>query len=141
MLCKVGCKDVSKVSGWNYNVDLLAIFDLLIFQKFCVCVYIINYLWNQTSDVNRVCGRELEASLCHFLFKFFVTEQLLYAGLRIIKVSVDSNYAGIVTFLGAHLQLLDLADTALWIKYDNACSRNISKTCHSCFSGIAGGSS
>ena len=43
---------------------LRATFDLLIFQKFCVCVYIINYLWNQTSDVNRVGGRELEASLC-----------------------------------------------------------------------------
>ena len=136
MLCKICSKNISEVAGRHYNVDLFSIFNLLIFQQFCICVYIVNYLRHQTADIDRVCRRELETSLCHLFFKFFVAEQLLYSCLRIIKVSMNGNYTGIITFLGTHLQFLNLADTALWIKYNNTCSRNVSKTCHSCFSRI-----
>ena len=141
MLCKICSKNISEVAGRHYNVDLFSVLDLLIFQQFCICIYIINYLWDQTADIDRVCRGKLEAGLCHFFFKFFVAKQLLYTGLCVIEVSMDGNYAGIITFLGTHLQLLDLADTALWIKDNNAGSWNICKTCHSCFSGITGGSS
>ena len=71
-------------------------------------------------------------------FQSIVIKHFLYAGLSIIKVSVHADYKGVIAFLSQHLKLLNTADTALWIKDDDLCTRDICKACKSRFSGISG---
>ena len=48
-------KDVTKVTGWYHYVHLVSSLDLTILHQSAVCIYIVHDLWNQTSDVDRVC--------------------------------------------------------------------------------------
>ena len=70
--------------------------------------------------------------------KVFVSKNLLNAGLSIIKISVNSYYKRIGTFLSPHLQFLYAAHAILRIKYDDLCTRNICKSCHGSLSCISG---
>ncbi len=69
----------------NYDVDLLVFFDLTVCKKLRVCVYIVNDLRNKAADVDGVRGGKLESHSIQFFREFFVTEDLLYASLGIIK--------------------------------------------------------
>ena len=67
-----------------------------------------------------------------------IRKHLLYTGLCLIKVSMNSYNECIVTLLGHHLFFLDRADTVLRIKYNDLGPFYICKACQCCFSGISG---
>ena len=138
IFCIVSGQDISKVTGRNYYINLFTLLDLSCFIQICICIYIIHNLRNQTADIDRVCRRELITSLFQLCFHLSVVEDFLYASLRIIKVSANRNNVSIVSFLSYHLFFLNRTHTVFRIKYDNFSSRYISKTCHCCFSCIAG---
>ena len=131
------CKDIAKITCRNYSINLVSGFNLTICKKSCISIYIINNLWYKTSDIDWVSWWELKSCLCHLFFKLFVSENLLYTSLCIIKGSFDSDYICIITLLCNHLFFLNRADTILRIKYNNTCSLNIGKSCKCSFSCIA----
>ena len=51
---------------------------------------------------------------------------------------MDCHHRGVVPFLGAHLKLLDLADSVLGIEYNDPCAGHICKSGHGRLARIPG---
>ena len=138
LFCIKCCKNVSKVSCRNYNIDLISCLDSSVFDQFCICIYIIYDLWHQTSDIDGIGRGKLESGSVEFCCKFFVVEHLFDSSLCVIEVSCDAYDCSVGTLLCYHLFLLDRTYSMLRIKYNDSCSRNICKACKGCFTGISG---
>ena len=138
LFCIVCSKDISEVTGGNNYIDLLSVLDLAVMYQCCISIYIIYDLRNKTSDIDRVCRRELESCLVKLCCHLMIIEHLLNCSLGIIKVACDSYNIGIGTLLSYHLLLLDRTYTMLRIKYDDLGSRHICKACHCSFTCISG---
>ena len=136
LLCIICSKDISKVSCRNCDIDLLSILDLSLADQGRICIYIIYDLRNQTSDIDRVCRRELITCLIKLCFQLLVIKHFLYSSLGIIKIAGNSHYVGIISLLGNHLLLLNRAYTVLRIKDNDLCARYICKACHGSLSCI-----
>ena len=54
--CKVGCQDITEVACGNHHINLLASCNLLIGQKPCIGIYIVNNLRDQPADINGIGG-------------------------------------------------------------------------------------
>ena len=139
-LGKIGCQDISEVSGGNCDVDFLSLLNLTVFQEFSVRIHIIHDLRHKTSDIDGVGGGEDKAPVCQFSGKLPVSKNLFHSALGIVKVSGDRCHCRILSPLRHHLKLLHPAHSALGIEYDNLRPRHIRKAGHSCLSRIPGSS-
>ena len=57
-LCKVSCQNISKISCRYDYIDRIALLDFSIFQETTISVNIVNNLRHQTTDIDRIGGRE-----------------------------------------------------------------------------------
>ncbi len=140
LACIVSSQNIAEITGRYYKVHRIAVLDPLLFQQSGVGIAIIDDLRNQTADIDRVGRGELVSLLCHALLHSRISEDLLYAGLGIIEVAVDTDNAGVVTLLGHHLLLLDGGDAILRIKNDDLGAGHICEACQGSLAGIAAGS-
>ena len=106
----------------------------------CVGINIINDLGHQAPDVDRVGGRKLESLFIHIGSQLFVCKYFLHTCLGIVKISMNSHNICIIPPLGHHLLFLNGTYTVFGIKYHDARSFHISKTCQRRFPCITGGS-
>ena len=132
-------QNIAEITGGNRHVDFLTLCKLAFRQQLHISIYVINNLGNQASYVNGVRGGKLISSRSHLFFQFFIGKELLYTGLGIIKIAVDTHHMGIGPFLGNHLLLLDRADAVLGVKNNNFRSRHIRKARQGRLPGIPGG--
>ena len=134
-----GRKDIPEITGGHCSINLLARCDLALCQQLCICVYIINNLRYQTSDIDGIGGRELISLICHLLFQILIGKKLFHTCLGIIKIAMNAYNKGIIPFLGDHLFFLDRTHSVLRVKNNNFRSRHICETGQGRLSGISGG--
>ena len=132
-------QNVAEVPGRHYHVDKVAHSDLFVFDQFAVGGDIVHNLRQQTSPVDGVSRGEhhiVFRQLCHDLR---IGKDLLYPGLRVVKIPFDRADCHIFPFLCGHLAFLHSADAVFRIEHQDLCIRHILKALQSSFSGIAAG--
>ena len=136
LLGEIGRQNVAKIPRGNRHIDCLALFDLSILEKLRISVNIIYDLRHQPADVDGIRGGKLISHGVQLLGKRLVMEQLLYAGLGVVKVALQADDKRILPLLGQHLQLLDPADAVFRIKHEDPGSGNVREALHSRLSRI-----
>ena len=56
--CIIAREDIPKVAGWHDKIDFLAALYFSFRRKICISVNIICHLWNEPSEIDRICRRE-----------------------------------------------------------------------------------
>ena len=139
-LCRIpASQNVAEVPCGNGKVQRFSPFDFAHFHSLNICPVVIYDLGHQSADVDGVCGGETIASLFQFVCQFFVGENPFYGTLGIVKVSFDAYNAGVIPFLGSHLQFLHRADAVFREEYHDFHTVYASKAFQRRFSCITGG--
>ena len=121
------CKNIPEVPCRHSKIQCLSVFDFAHAYRLQICPEIIYNLRHQSADVDGVRRRKLESLRRQLLLQRLIRENALYRRLRIIKVPLDANHAGIRALLCIHLQLLHGANPILWEEYHNSCTLHVCK--------------
>ena len=121
------CKNIPEVPCRHSKIQCLSVFDFAHAYRLQICPEIIYNLRHQSADVDGVRRRKLESLRRQLLLQRLICENALYRRLRIIKVPLNADHAGIRALLRIHLQLLHGADPILWEEYHNSCTLHVRK--------------
>ena len=139
LLCVPAGEDVAEVAGRHDEVELVAHCDHAAVDGIAVRREIIDDLRQQTPPVDGVGGGQKPAALRQRAGKCLVAEDLLDAGLRVVKVAAHRADRDIAAGLRDHLQALDLRHAAVGIKHEDLRARHIGEALQGCLSSIARG--
>ena len=121
------CKNIPEVPCRYSEIQLLAVFDFAHAYRLQICPEIVNNLRHQSADVDGVRRRKLESLRRQLLLQLLIRKNALYRRLRIIKVPLNADHAGIRALLRIHLQLLHGTDPILREEYHNSCTLHVRK--------------
>ena len=135
-LGQVARQNVAEIARGNGEVHLVPQSDLPRVQQIPVCLEIVGHLRSQTADVDGVGRRKA-------VFQLPAPaggEDVLHAGLGIVKIAPDGAYSHIAALLGHHLGALHLGHAAIGIEHADADAGHITEALQSGLARVAGGS-
>ena len=132
-------QDVAEVAGGDAEDELLPRLQPAAVDVVAVSGEIVDDLRQQTAPVDRVGRGEEEAAARQLLGEIGVAEDLLDAGLRVVKVALHGADAHVVAALRHHLEALDRGDAAGGIEDEDLRPRNVGKALKRRLAGVAGG--
>ena len=128
-------QNIAEVAGGDGVVDLVAQLDLPGVQQVAVGAEVIHDLGRQTADIDGVGAGQGVGQLPALTGG----ENILHAGLGVVKVAPDGRDGHVAALLRHHLGTLHLRDAAVGVKYADAHAGHVPEALQSGLAGVAGG--
>ena len=138
-LCVPAGENVAEVAGRHDEVEPVAHGDHAAGDSVAVRRKIVDGLRQQATPVDGVGRGQEPAALRELGGKRLVAEDLLDAGLRIVKVAAHGADCNVVARLRDHLQALDLRHAAVGVEHEDLRARHVGKTLQGRLAGVARG--
>ena len=138
-LCDVGGKNVAEVAGRHADVDLFTGHDRALRKQVAVCRNVVDDLRCKSAPVDGVCTGQEHAFFVQLLCNGRIRENLLHAGLCVVKVAADRADIDVCAGLRCHLQLLHAADTVHGVEDFDSDAVHVAVAFKRGFAGVARG--
>ena len=132
-------ENIAEVAGRHDEVEFVTHGNHAAGDGIAVCREIVDNLRQQAAPVDGVGRGQEPAALRELGSKRLVAEDLLDAGLRVIKVAAHGADRDVIARLRDHLQALDLRHTAVGIEHEDLRARHVGKALQGRLAGVARG--
>ena len=138
-LCVPAGENVAEVAGRHDEVEPVAHGDHAAGDSVAVRREIVDDLRQQAAPVDEVGRGQEPAALRELGGKRLVAEDLLDAGLCIVKVAAHGADRNVIACLCGHLQTLDLRHAAVGVEHEDLRARHVGKALQGRLAGVARG--
>ena len=132
---KIARQNVPEVSGRDDKIHRRARNDSSQPDQIGICLEIIDHLRRKPSDVDRIRGGQADSGV----LRRTAGENLLHAGLGIVKIPPHRADADVAALLRDHLRLLHRRDALLRIEHQNPRPLDVAEAFERGLAGVAGG--